>query len=97
MRVCSLRFAVILISCLALVPAVGAQQSTPEAPPSFSVASDAAPSAKGSPGLEPATGSFTRAIPIEVPAFHGIEPRLVLAYSSQAGNGFVGVGWRLAG
>jgi hypothetical protein len=73
-------------------------QEPPEALPSFAVAPDAAPAAaKGGPGVEPSTGSYTRMIPIEVPAFHGIEPRLALAYSSQAGNGFVGVGWRLAG
>jgi hypothetical protein len=70
----------------------------PEAAPSFAVAPEATPpAAKGSPVMEPTTGSLTRTIPIEVPAFHGIEPRLALAYSSQAGNGFVGVGWRLGG
>jgi hypothetical protein len=65
--------------------------------PSFAVAPEAAPSVRAGAGLEPTTGSFTRAIPIDVPAFHGIEPRLALGYSSQAGNGVVGVGWRLAG
>src|SRR5258708_31239487 len=42
-------------------------------------------------------GAFSQAIPIEVPPFHGMEPRLVLGYSSQARNGFAGVGWGLAG
>ena len=79
-----------------LAPTAGAQDPT-EAAPSFSVAQDVAPAAKGGAGLEPSTGSLARQIPIEVPAFHGIEPRLALAYSSQAGNGFVGVGWRLGG
>src|SRR5512134_1077537 len=85
----------------ALVWATGASsvaQEPPEAAPSFAVAPEAAPAApKGGPGTEPSTGSLTRTIPIEVPAFHGIEPRLALAYSSQAGNGFVGVAWRLGG
>src|SRR4051794_7021676 len=47
--------------------------------------------------VNPSTGSYSQAIPIEVPAFHGIEPKLAVAYSSQGGNGFVGVGWSLAG
>ena len=80
-----------------LVPAAGAQDPPPEAAPIFSVAPDPAPPGKGGAGLEPSTGSFVRTIPIEAPPFHGIEPRLALAYSSQAGNGFVGVGWRLGG
>jgi hypothetical protein len=36
-------------------------------------------------------------IPIEVPPFHGLEPKLALTHSSQGGNGFVGVGWTLSG
>jgi RHS repeat-associated protein len=43
------------------------------------------------------TGSFQTRVPIGVPAFRGIEPRLALQYSSQGGNGPVGVGWSLAG
>jgi hypothetical protein len=85
------------VHLLAGGPDAQAQEAPPEGAPSFTVAPDAAPSAKGSPGMEPSTGSFTRMIPIEVPAYHGIEPRLALVYSSQAGNGFVGVGWRLTG
>src|SRR5688572_21272228 len=46
---------------------------------------------------DPFHGALQTSIPIEVPAFHGIEPRLALAYSSTGGNGFVGVGWDLAG
>src|SRR5712691_1510946 len=42
-------------------------------------------------------GSFSHAIPIEVPPFHGIEPRLALAYSSEGRNGLVGVGWTFTG
>ncbi len=43
------------------------------------------------------TGAFSQAIPIEVPPFRGLEPRLALGYSSGARNGFVGAGWALAG
>ncbi|HEY3351640.1 MAG TPA: FG-GAP-like repeat-containing protein [Polyangia bacterium] len=43
------------------------------------------------------TGSFGTSIPITVPAYHGLEPQLGLSYSSGGGNGFVGVGWSLAG
>jgi hypothetical protein len=53
---------------------------------------------RGAPGhIDTAGGAFVRSIPIEVPVFHGIEPRLALGYSSHSGNGFVGVGWRLSG
>jgi RHS repeat-associated protein len=43
------------------------------------------------------TGAFTTSIPIEVPKFHGLEPRLSLEYNSQGGNGLAGVGWGLSG
>ena len=43
------------------------------------------------------SGSFSQAIPIEVPPFRGLEPRLALGYSSQARSGFAGVGWGLSG
>lgn len=42
-------------------------------------------------------GAYTEHVPITVPAFHGIEPRLTLAYHSSNGNGIVGVGWSLRG
>ena len=51
----------------------------------------------GSQQVTPYYGSFSHAIPIEVPAFRGLEPSLSLAYSSEARNGFVGVGWNLSG
>jgi len=43
------------------------------------------------------TGGYSQSVPIEVPPFHGLEPKLSLSYSSQGGNGFVGVGWSLGG
>ncbi len=46
---------------------------------------------------EPSAGVFSQTISIEVPAFHGVEPRAALSYSSSAKNGFPGVGWNLSG
>jgi RHS repeat-associated protein len=42
-------------------------------------------------------GAYTESIPIAVPPFHGIEPKLSVAYSSAGGNGVLGVGWSLQG
>lgn len=47
--------------------------------------------------VDPFAGSFATAVPIAVPAFHGIAPDLALTYGSSRGNGFVGVGWGLSG
>ncbi len=43
------------------------------------------------------SGAFTTSVPVTVPSFHGLQPQLSLAYSSQAGNGWVGEGWQLTG
>jgi RHS repeat-associated protein len=40
-------------------------------------------------------GAYQTSIPIQVPAYHGLEPRIALAYDSNAGNGLAGIGWRL--
>jgi hypothetical protein len=84
---------VALVSGLA---APGLAQSSPP-PPTFSLAADPGAVARGSVEASPTTGALTRAIPIEVPPFHGVEPRLALRYSSLSGNGFVGVGWAVSG
>ena len=47
--------------------------------------------------VDPFFGGLQQQVPIEVPAFRGLEPRLALAYSSSAGNGLAGVGWTLTG
>ncbi len=52
---------------------------------------------KASERVSSFAGSFSQVLPIEVPAFRGLEPKLALSYSSEARNGFVGVGWSLAG
>ena len=43
------------------------------------------------------TGEFRTSVDIEVPAFHGIEPHLSLAYGSSGGTEFLGVGWQIQG
>ena len=45
----------------------------------------------------PFTVAMVKCTQSVVPPFHGLEPGLSLAYDSGRGNGFVGVGWRLAG
>ena len=52
---------------------------------------------KGSQQVSPFHGSFSYAIPIETPRFHGLEPALALSYSSEGRNGPAGVGWTLSG
>lgn len=47
--------------------------------------------------VDAASGSYVDAIPLEVPAFHGLEPRLAARYDSSGANGVIGVGWELAG
>jgi RHS repeat-associated protein len=52
---------------------------------------------KGSQQVSPFYGSFGYSVPIEVPAFRGLEPQMALTYSSEGRNGLAGVGWSLSG
>jgi virulence plasmid B protein len=46
----------------------------------------------------PSTGAAIYSMPLAVPpGTAGVEPSLALAYSSQSGNGIVGMGWALGG
>ncbi|WP_444933929.1 FG-GAP-like repeat-containing protein [Microbulbifer sp. JTAC008] len=52
---------------------------------------------KGDAGVGP-TGAASYNMPLEIPAgINGIEPKLSLGYSSQSGNGLLGMGWQLNG
>lgn len=42
-------------------------------------------------------GTFGTSVPIAVPAFHGLEPKIALNYGSGSGDSWVGVGWSLQG
>jgi hypothetical protein len=43
-------------------------------------------------------GSFNYALPIKLPeGRHGVAPQIAIAYSSNAANGLLGVGWALSG
>lgn len=62
------------------------------------------PKAPKEPDPAPFSGSYTRSVKLELPAFHGIAPEIAALYDSNAGwhagefdAGFLGVGWRLDG
>lgn len=61
-------------------------------------------SAKFEPPETPYNGAFTRTLPVEVPPFFEITPRIALRYNSadnrqRSGDGFslLGIGWTLSG
>jgi hypothetical protein len=78
----SVHFARILATFIALLALGGQSQAAIE---------------KASERVSPFYGSLSRAVPIEVPPFHGLEPKLAFSYSSEGRNGFLGVGWSLTG
>jgi RHS repeat-associated protein len=42
------------------------------------------------------TGSYLQRVPLDVPAYHGLEPAVELVYDSSNRDGAVGWGWRLS-
>lgn len=51
----------------------------------------------GSNAVDKFYGAFTDTVTIDMPQHVGITPALSLTYSSSAGNGLAGVGWKLTG
>jgi hypothetical protein len=43
------------------------------------------------------TGNFNSTVSLEFPTYYGLEPKLILGYQSSARNGWLGVGWDIAG
>ncbi len=62
----------------------------------FFTAAHANDSEQQSQEVDPYFGSYSTQVPIEVPAFHGLEPKLQLQYNSTKRNGLLGVGWSLS-
>ena len=52
---------------------------------------------EGNGSVSPFYGSFSTEIPIAVPQYHDLEPKLKLVYGSGGRNSWIGVGWRLSG
>ena len=74
------------VSTIVVVPAAAQQPAGNEVFDAF---------ARAAPGS--VSGTFSQSVPIAVPAFRGLEPRLALVYSSGGPTGLAGVGWALAG
>jgi RHS repeat-associated protein len=79
-----------------------AAAGTPSNDPAMQVLS--VPVLANAPAPASFNGSYTTSVPIQVPEFRGIEPKLSLVYDSSQGMkaggfyaGFVGSGWRLSG
>jgi hypothetical protein len=77
------------ISILLLVSCASNPQPKPESPHAW-------PGGSSHQGASP-SGSYETSVSIEVPSYHGLEPRLALTYNSRSGNGWLGVGWNLSG
>lgn len=54
-------------------------------------------SAPGADSVNTFYGAFSTGIPLSVPPHYDLTPQLSLGYSSSGGQGWVGVGWSLAG
>ncbi|MGO1081271.1 SpvB/TcaC N-terminal domain-containing protein [Inquilinus sp. CA228] len=82
--------------------AVAAAAGTPSDDPAMQMLS--LPVLANAPTPASFNGSYTTSVPIQVPEFRGLEPKLSLVYDSSQGMkaggfyaGFVGSGWRLSG
>lgn len=51
----------------------------------------------GVASVDASAGTASYSLPIDLPEYQGLTPRLALSYSSSGGNGFAGVGWSLSG
>ena len=78
-----------LTTSAAAQPTLGAA-ATPPSSPVISAG------ALGAAGVA-ATGALSTSVSLAVPSYHGLAPDLSLRYSSHTGDGWVGVGWTLAG
>lgn len=94
------RTVTLLATALVALPALAQQQSGVEAGANSQQAQrTGGPSAKGigDSSTDAHNGQFNYDIQLQVPLFHGLEPRLGLHYASTTTNGFVGTGWALTG
>ncbi len=89
------RFAVwlALIACLGLVASTASAQEGNDVDLADSVAIEPLDPGK----VDAFYGAYTENVPIEVPAFRGLEPKLSLNYNSSGRNGYLGMGWSLSG
>jgi RHS repeat-associated protein len=88
-------FAVVNVAAVARpAGAVTATFGGPATPPSAPIESSGP---VGAGHVDPTSGAFITNVPIRITAFHGIEPKLALAYNSNGGDGWVGQGWQLQG
>ncbi len=89
------------LSCVIGVPRAFALSDTPAAPIQGGAADDGRLAAATFQGLATdaapdGLGGFNTRVSIELPPFHGLEPKLQLIYNSASPNGAVGEGWSLA-
>ena len=86
----------IVTAILAVLPAAPGRAEDPQ--PGQPIPGASAPSGQDAFHTDLFTGSAGYSVPIAVaPGTAGLQPKLSLAYNSNAGNGWVGRGWDLTG